>query len=691
MPERYYQIARRGLATNFTETEIPLDYAQRFRNRFINAAGGAEKRPGYVAISGALPTKGIVTGLHEYVDKDGTATLFASSDGIVFRYNGSSAWTQVWQATTAARIRSVQFDEKLVFWNGVDRNVYIESATANFERLQPLMEQGTCGTATSAAALTDAAITDWTAQTFVGPGDIVFNAKRGAYGLVTAVTSSRVSHTPISAAARGFGNTFAPISGAAVGGEPTPGDGYRIYDSIELNVVSNDGIMDNVATIVSTSTSPTQTYIAVSADRVANWTTTTMRNGDIVHNTTKNAASFVSEILSSGFFVSPSIATTSAGDSIVLYQSAMPVASWIHVHYGRAWMIDSRDPRNVVASAANDIQDFTVDSQSLETRTVAIGTQQPGADPAVSIASFQTYLVIGTERAVYAFRGTAPADLEPAGLFPQGIIARDSFVNTGNDLSFIGYDGLLSISLLINTNNLQRSNISEPIKNTLRAIIREVIDSPNPSVQIVNYQRRSWIVMKIASKLYVYNYANFVLEDGKIVAGASWSDFDGQIGLQSVLYVRANSDLLLGGADGKVYRFDQNTYTDDGALYPTEYMPGWLNLEEPRQSMRIKTGSYIVPNFQVGGRSVYTIEATGDFNLQSYDVITVTAQDEFGGRPIGTFTIGSDFVGMARTVEGKNPLRWRGAHFRISFRTNDPYGPDVLAGFSVYGDIHGRR
>ena len=159
MPERYYQIARRGLATNFTETEIPLDYAQRFRNRFINAAGGAEKRPGYVALSGAIPTKGIVTGLHEYVDKDGTATLFASSDGIVFRYNGSSAWTQVWQATTAARIRAVQFDDKLVFWNGVDRQVYINSATASFEKLQPIMEQGTCGSSTSAAALTDAAIT----------------------------------------------------------------------------------------------------------------------------------------------------------------------------------------------------------------------------------------------------------------------------------------------------------------------------------------------------------------------------------------------------------------------------------------------------------------------------------------------------------------------------------------------------
>lgn len=44
MGERFYDIAKRGLATNFTETEIPVDYALRFRNRFINSAGGAEKR-----------------------------------------------------------------------------------------------------------------------------------------------------------------------------------------------------------------------------------------------------------------------------------------------------------------------------------------------------------------------------------------------------------------------------------------------------------------------------------------------------------------------------------------------------------------------------------------------------------------------------------------------------------------------
>ena len=693
MGERFYQVAKRGLATNFTETEVPLDYALRFRNRFINAAGGAEKRQGYVQVSGALPTKGIVTGLHEYTDGAGNETLFASADGIVFRYDGSSTWTQVYSFTTAARVRSVQFDRKLVFWNGHDRQVFIDSVTAEFQQLQAVMEQGICAAGTSATALTDDTITDWTAQTFVTVGDIVFNAKRNAFGLVTAVTSARVSHTPMSGTAQGFGNTIATVSGPGPNGEPTVGDGYKIYDSVELNIIDNDGIKDNVGTILTAAATPSGTYITVSADRVMNWLKTDIRENDVVHNTTRNAATFVHKIVSSGIFLLPSIASTSAGDTIVLYKSAMPIASFIHIHYGRAWMVDSRDKREIIASGVNDIEDFTVDSETLTTRTLNMGSQQDGGDSVRAIATFQTYLIVGTERALYAYRGTNPTDLVPAGLFPQGIVSQDGFVNTGNDLAFVGYDGLLSVSLLINTNNLQRSNLSEPIKNTLRSIIRDVVDaSPNaPEIQAVNYQRRSWIVLKIASKLYIYNYSNFLADDGRLLAGASWSDFDGQIGDQRVMAIRANSDLILGGADGKVYTFDQGTYTDAGATYPTEYMPGWLNLEDPRKNTRVKTGSYVIPQFQVGGPVVYTIEAVGDFDMLALDTVKVTATEDIGGSPIGIFTIGGPPIGTAQTRGQKTPLRWRGTYFRMSFRTQDPHGPDVLAGFTVYGDIHGRR
>ena len=682
MGERFYDIAKRGLATNFTETEIPVDYALRFRNRFINSAGGAEKRPGYVAVSGALPTQGTVTGLHEYVDNDGNETLFASAEGVIFRRE-TNTWTQVYAFTTAAKVRSIQFGNRLVFWNGYDRQVSIDSVSASFTKLDAVMETGLCAAGTSAAALTDSDIVDWTASTFVTTGDIVFNAKRGSYGIVTAVTSARVSHTPMSALALGFGST------SGVGGEPSVGDAYKIFDTIELNVIDVDGVQDNVTTV----TGGSATYVTVSADRVPDWLRTETRPGDILHNTTRNAATFISQVVSSGIFVSPGISTMVAGDTIALHKSAMPLASYIHVHFGRAWMVDARDRRTIYASGVDDIQDFTVDSETLEARTLNIGTQQDGADTVKAIESFQNFLVVGTERAVYAYRGTNPTELAPAGLFPQGLVSPDGFVNTGNDVSFVGYDGLLSVSLLMNTNNLQRANLSEQIKNTLRNIIREVVrQNPNePDIQVVNYQRRSWIVLKIASKLYVYNYANFLAEDGRLLAGASWADFDGQIGAQRVMAVRNNSDLVLGGAGGQVYTFDQNTYTDNGAVYSTEYVTGWLTLEEPRKTSRVKTGSFIIPNYQVGGEVVYQIEATGDFDMLSLDTVSVTAREDIGGRPIGIYTIGSVPVGTAQTMGQKTPLRWRGKTFRLSFTTEDSAGPDVLAGFTVYADMQGRR
>jgi hypothetical protein len=155
--------------------------------------------------------------------------------------------------------------------------------------------------------------------------------------------------------------------------------------------------------------------------------------------------------------------------------------------------------------------------------------------------------------------------------------------------------------------------------------------------------------------------------------------------------VRANSDLALGGAGGKVYLFDQDTYTDAGATYPTEYMTGWLTLEEPRKTSRVKIGSFIIPNYQVSGEVVYTIEATGDFDMLSLDSVSVTAREDIGGRPVGVYTIGSVPIGTAQTMGQKTPLRWRGKSFRLSFRTQDSAGPDVLAGFSVYAEILGRR
>ena len=681
--DRLYEIAIRGLATSFTEAESPLKYALRILNRFTNAAGGAEKRRGMEQLGNAAPGAPNLTNVHEYQNADGTASDYVSGGGKVYRRDASD-YTMVKEGfTTSAKVRSYQMDKKLVFYDGVLAPVYTEDNGQTFKPLVALIEEGAAGTPSggtvvaSAKGLSDADITNWPGAV-VAAGDVVFNVTRNAYGIVTAVTSSNIAHTAISAAA--------PGAGVTTSGEQTNGDLYRVLDYIELNVVTTDTVADNVATTI---TGTNTSAIAVSADKVGNWVASEMRVGDVVHNTTRAAMSFVETIATAQITIHPPIAAQTAGDSVTLMKSACPIPKFSHVHFGRVYSIDARNAKNIIISGPNDPQDYTVDSASLASLTLAIGSQQPTAEPAVTMGTFQNYLVVGTRKFVYAFRGTAPTDLEPAGLFPQGVVSPDAFVNTGNDLAFVGPDGLLSVSLLVNTNNLQRSNLSEPIRTTLRDLIEAADES---EIQCFNYQRRSWLVVKIGARWFVYNYANFVQDDGRLVAGASWSEFSGFLCQQNAYRVNTEYTVICAGANGRVYEFDASSvYTDAGQIYDTEYQSVWLSLDEGRTGKgtnKMKSGVYILPNFEVGGSVVYEIEAVGGYDVESIDTVTATADS---GGVIGVGVIGSTTLGGGRTVSDKYPLRWRGEQVRITFRTSDAVGPDVLSSFTIYGNIHGRR
>jgi hypothetical protein len=685
MLSKTYEIARRGLATSFAEAETPLTYALRFLNRFINSAGGAEKRRGMEQRGDAVAGAPNLTNVHEYHSADESASDYVSGGGKIYRRDGS-AYTMVKEGlTTSAKIRSYQMDKKLVFYDGVLAPIYTDDNGRTFKPLVALIEEGAAGTVTggtvvaSAKGLTDPDITDWPSALVVA-NDVVFNVTRQAYGVVTAVTSTHISHTAISAAANGAGITTS--------GEQANGDLYRVLDYIELNVVTTDTVPDNIATtIAGTGTSA----IAVSGDKVANWVATEIRKGDVVYNTTRAAMSFVETIATAQITIHPPIAAQTAGDSLTLLKSACPIPKFAHVHFGRVYSIDSRNAKNIIISGPNDPQDYTVDSESLATLTLAIGGMQPTGEPAVCMGSFATFLVVGTSYHVYAFRGTAPADFEIAGLFPQGVVSPDAFVNTGNDLAFVGPDGLLSVSLLVNTNNLQRSNLSEPIRTTLRDLIEAADES---EIQCFNYQRRSWLVVKIGARWFVYNYANFVLDDGRLAAGASWSEFSGFLCQQNAYRVNHEFTVIAAGANGRVFEFDASSvYTDAGLVYDTEYQTGWISLDEdPRSgkgSTKMKSGSYVLPSFEVGGQVNYEIEAIGSYDVESIDTVTATAADSGGA--IGLGVIGSTTIGGGRTLSQKHSLRWRGEQVRITFRTSDAVGPDVLSSFTIYGNIHGRR
>src|SRR3546814_14214265 len=128
--EANYPIAPRGRATSFTESELPVEYALEMRNRFINSAGGAEKRQGLVQEGDTVTGSPALTGLHELVLPDGTPILFASGMGSIWRPD-DDAWTEVHNGLNAtARLQSVQMDDKLIFCRSDKRRVGKEWVSA---------------------------------------------------------------------------------------------------------------------------------------------------------------------------------------------------------------------------------------------------------------------------------------------------------------------------------------------------------------------------------------------------------------------------------------------------------------------------------------------------------------------------------------------------------------------------------
>lgn len=688
MWEATYQIAPNGLATSFTETELPLEYAARFRNRFINAAGGAEKRPGIVQLGDDVPGSPKIDGLHELVKKDGTVIFFASGAGKIWRLDGST-WAQVHSLTGMRHIQSVQMGDKLIFCNSANPNFYTEDGT-NFYNLQAIIESGQATTGTSSAALRDSGIVNWVSGTDVVANDLVYYIDRSGYAVITAVGTAEVSHTVVSTAGAGFG--------LITNGSASSGDRYRIIDMVEQNVIptSDPSQPDNVAVATSGTSS---SVVAVSG---VDFSTAGLRgttDGDVVLNTTKNAAAFITDIpvsASDKISITP-ISGQASGDSLVFLKPAMPTSSFLHVHYGRLYHIDARDKKKVRISGVGDPTDMTTDAGTIDSNSFNFGDLQPRGDSLLAIASYQNFLGILGKQNLYLYSGIDPidssstandADFTPVALFPQGGLSELGLLSIGNDLCFVTHDGVQTITQVQDQNTLNRANLTEPLRKTLRQELRT--EDPN-EVQLIHYPERSWLLLKVGSLLYCYNYSAFVgqkdiPQGGDKVGTGSWALFDGKFARCHAFYLRADGTLVCGGDGGKVYEFDQGTYDDDGDTITTEYQTGWLQVEE---DVRIKQGKYIKPQIQSGENIAYTIRAEAPFSIESSETIMITASGN--SAPIGLWVIGDASIGAAPVANTKYPLRWRGEAVRLTFMTDDIKGPDILGRYTLYGTMGGRE
>lgn len=675
-----YFPGRFGLGTEYSLWEMPLEYSRSFTNRFINIRGDAEKRGGIEQIGTSVSGSPDLNGLHEFVAKDGTTTLFTSANGTIWRFNDSTlAWDQVLTGKDPTqRFLSVQMQGKLIFVNGSDRNFYTDDGGNTFKELKAIVETGRASGSTGQTTLQDAQIDSWTAETFVTNNDLIYNYSVDAYGIVTSVGATNLTNSPISTSATGIG----------IGSRsPASGDIYEIIDLVELNIIPTGLSDDNFATITSGSTTG---VIAVSG---LNFSLTEVREGDFIYNTTRNAVTRITAV--SGNVNVVSVSGQIPNDTVTFFKSAMPIATYPHVHYGRLYLIDDRDPGVVRISGVNDPTDFTTFQKTLESTSFAFMNAQPQAEKLLALRTFQQYLVAGGSRNVYAYSGTdavadstaASTNFTPIGLFPQGCASRFGLESIGGSMIFAANDGLRNFAANFNANTFQTSNISEAIKSELAQAIKNKSGDPDQII-CAHYPRRNWLLFKVGDTIYNYNYTPYY-QNGVINANTygSFSKFTGKFAQQNVYYVRANGDLICAGNNGKVYIFDSGNFDDDGDNILTILETGFLTLQEPQQSTQVKSGVYIKPVFETSQPISYTIQAFGGFTESSTDEVNTLTN---GVGQVGFAVVGSSPIGGSRVYTQKLPLRWKGERFRISISTENTSGPDIITGFTIYGNILGK-
>ena len=674
MERATYPIPSRGLATSFSEAETPIRYGLKFRNRFINGAGGAEKRQGLRQYGNTIPGNPTLTGLHELIEKDGQSREFTSGAGKIYiKATAADTWSETATVVNGAvvsafngtnPIRSVQAGNKLIFYDGDGRSRWTEDGSA-FETLEAVVEKGFMGSQTSAAGMNDPDITFWANQTDVAIGDLVLDRNRGTYSLITAIASAGISFTTTGPSGTGISQGD---------GVPSNGDAYEIWDLVESNIIPTVGEDDNVA-LAGPGTGAT--VVAVSG---LNFSNTAIRVGDYIQNTTRNAVTRVVSV--SANVVVASVASQTNGDSLVFWKSATPIASAMHVHYNRLYMVDARDQRKVVISGPNDPTELTTNGGTFDA-----GMLQPDGDFIQSLASYQGFFVFFGAENVLVYQGTVPvgtsANFAPVGLFPQGTVSPYGAASIGNDLLFTSHEGVQSVSQVQDASSLRREGVTAAINNTLRD---EIADTPTDQIALIHYPRRSWVMLKVGSQMYVYNYANLVLDERENLPGGSISVFDGKLARQRAFMVKENGQMLVAGEGGKVYQFDVGDYDDDGEIYTTELQTGWLNMAEPKRDIRTKQGRYIKPVISVGQEIDYTLTAEGDFDNESTDTLTTTISG--GSAIIGTALI-PFVIGGSPVQNDKYSLRWRGEVARFSFTTNDDKGPDIISRYTLYYNRHG--
>ncbi len=348
--------------------------------------------------------------------------------------------------------------------------------------------------------------------------------------------------------------------------------------------------------------------------------------------------------------------------------------SFVVSAYGRLWTGSNGSDKHTLYFSSLKSDSLTGGtSGSLDMREIWTG----GGDEIVSVAAFNGRIIVFCKKhiVILADENTSDLTVNPVNLYVTdvldnvGCVARDSIKAVGDDIFFLSYSGLRSLTRVIQEKSNPLTDLSKNIRDELtQAINSEDLGHLNAIYSPLN----AYYLLVFPNVKLVYCFDTRVkLEDGSLRV-TKWTN-------TSILSGTTISDgsLYLGMVDGIA---EYKGYYDNGRDYYMSYYTNYFDFDQPTITKILKSVGVTL----IGGSGQnFTVKVGTDYTDQPRSYNRSVKQSAVSEYNIDEYNI-AEFTGGGSTDRIKVSVGGHGSVIQLGFNAYISGDPLSIQKFDVY-------
>lgn len=273
-------------------------------------------------------------------------------------------------------------------------------------------------------------------------------------------------------------------------------------------------------------------------------------------------------------------------DISTLYREEKPPKfNFIYAAHDRLWGIGNQDiqaeqktgsPERSFVFYTHDVRDENAWRDDLGAlKYIDLSGKMPVLDEVLSMAVKDQFTLFFMRNHIQIWSGYSPTktgDMSWQKTISLGLPHGDLVMSLPNDIAFFTPYGVRTLTRMLQTEQLDVSDVGSEIDPTLSKALSQIQNSPEKykhSVHTFLNAKQGWYGFYVGD-------TSFIFQTGAQASG--WSIFDGYFSKLTAVCTRLNGDVFIAIKD-KVYRYDDKVYADEDAPILTKWWTPWLNVD----------------------------------------------------------------------------------------------------------------